>query len=70
MARIPRQFQKIEAGLYFFDGYTIKKEGVTKQDGTIVAQYYAFDRDGVMVAVRESAKKIFEHLTTLSLSKS
>ena len=37
MARIPREFTKVEPGVYKYKGYHIRKEGVTTPDGTMVA---------------------------------
>ena len=62
MARIPREFTKVEPGVYKYKGYHIRKEGVTTQDGTMVATYIATDAEGKVVDTKKSAQAIFESL--------
>jgi hypothetical protein len=62
MARIPREFQKLEPGFYVYGSYRVKKIGVTKQDGSTVASYVATDEAGQEVAERKSAQELFELL--------
>lgn len=56
MARIPKEFSKQEAGVYSYAGYTIRKDGITSQDGTVVATYIVSDMD-VEIGSRSSARE-------------
>jgi len=65
MARIPRAFQKLEPGHYRFGRYLIRKDGVTRQDGSVVATYVATDERGIEIIAERSAQAMFTRLAAI-----
>lgn len=64
MARIPREFERLEAGVYRFAGYLIRKEGVTSQNGETFATYVITDMDDV-VGSFPTAGQAFAHIKSI-----
>jgi hypothetical protein len=69
MARIPREFIKVDAGLYRYGSFSIRKDGVTKQDGSIQAVYTASDELGCVIGWRNTTKEILELIVSVVKQK-